>query len=359
MRSEDFPMSELLERKRSVLETLAQKLIVNRQGAQGRHIDPETEPAPNVEYWSVDQRDAWFSDDMTNLRDCVCFAGNNPRESVLRELAEFHNETVEESYQKCIDWEKLSVAEWQAADRSTPEGVRDFYETTTSWRYDLAWYAYLQVTGHAFPQSIAVGRFLRSKGARGALLDFGSGTGLNAQVFDRLGFEVTIADVSTPLLDYAIWRNARHCADIRAINLNRESLPKATYDVVTAFDTLTHVTDFDATARQLHGVLKPGGWLIANFDTRAADDASAWHIQDNELDLDRRLKEAGFVKRNVIGGFLGCYERTDPNTAAHGLRTLRDRAALPLEQARSFSQRVRWPTPHRVAKAFRLLSTHH
>lgn len=338
---------------------LAQKLLIRRQGAQGQHIDPDIEPTATPEHWGADQRDAWFSDEMTKLRDCVCFAGNNPRNSILAELAEYHGESVEESYQKCIDWEKLSVAEWQSADRSTPQGVLNFYDTTTSWRYDLAWYAYLQVTGHAFPQSAAVGRFLRAKGAKGRLLDFGSGTGLNGQVFDRLGFEVTIADVSRPLLEYAIWRNARHGADIQAINLNQQDLPQAAYDVVTAFDTLTHVTDFDATARRLHGALKPNGWLIANFDTRAAEDASAWHIQDNEPDLDRRLKKAGFVKRHVIGGFLGCYQSSDPTTAAHGLRTLRDRATLPLEQARSFSQRVRWPTPNRVAKAFRLLSASH
>jgi 2-polyprenyl-3-methyl-5-hydroxy-6-metoxy-1,4-benzoquinol methylase len=278
---------------------------------------------------------------------------------VLKELAEYHHESVEESYRKCIDWEDLSISEWKAAERSTPEGVQDFYDTTTSWRYDLAWYAYLQVVGHAFPQAIAVGRFLRARGAGGKLLDFGSGTGLNGQVFNRLGFEVTIADISRPLLEYAIWRNLRHGANVHPIDLNAEELPEAAYDVVTAFDTLTCVTDFDATARLLHGALRPGGWLIANFDTRAQVDASAWHIQDNELDLDRRLKRAGFVKRHVIGGFIGCYESSDPHTAAHGLRTLRDRATLPLEQAGSLARRVRWPTPHRVAKAFRLLSAQH
>ena len=348
-------MSETQDRAHGLLETLTKLVLVQRQGAQGQHIDPDISP-PTPAYWRAEQTEAWFSDDMNILRECVCGSASDPRHSVLSELAEYHNETIEESYRKCIDWEALSIAEWKAADRSTPEGVQAFYDTTTSWRYDLAWYAYLQVTGHAFPQSIAVVRFLRSRGAKGKLLDFGSGTGLNGQVFARFGFDVTIADVSKPLLDYAIWRNARYGVDVRPVNLNEEDLPAATYDVVTAFDTLTCVSDFDATAKLLHGVLKPGGWLIANFDTRAAEDASAWHIQDNELDLDRRIRRTGFVKQHVIGGFIDCYQSVDPNTAAHGLRTLCDRTTLPLEQAGLLARRVRWPTPHRMAKAFKLLS---
>jgi len=349
-------MSEMQETKSGILDRLASLLIIQKQGAQGEHIDPDLHPPPDIASWGPDQRNAWFSDEMKLLRDCVVFDGETPRLSILRELAEYHGESVEEAYQKCIDWEKLSIAEWKAADRSTPQGVTDFYNTTTSWRYDLAWYAYLQVMGYTFPQAPAVVRFLRANAISGKLLDFGSGIGLNAQAFSRFGYEVTIADISRPLLEYAVWRNARHGADIQAINLNHEGLPKAAFDVVTAFDTLTHVTDFDDTAQRLHAALKPGGWLIANFDTRAPDDASAWHIHDNELDLDRRLKKAGFGKRHVIGGFLGCYQSVDPTTAAHGLRTLCHRATLPLEQAASFSRRVRWPTPQRMAKALRMMS---
>ena len=353
-------MTEVQENRHGLLKRVAHLLLIQKQGAQGEHIDPQLQPPPDAGAWGADQRDAWFSDEMKVLRDCVSLGGDGPRQSILKELAAFHHESVEQAYQKCLDWEKLSVAEWKAADRSTPEGVRDFYNTTTSWRYDLAWYVYLQVTGHAFPQSPAVVRFLRANGvAGGQLMDFGSGIGLNGQVFDRFGFKVTIADVSKPLLAYATWRNARHGADIRVIDLNDQPLPQGAFDVITAFDTLTHVTDFDATCERLHAALKPDGWLIANFDTRAAEDASAWHIQDNELDLDRRLKKPGFARRHVIGGFLNCYQSVDPNTAAHGVRTLCGRATLPLEQAASFSRRVRWPTPHRMAKALRLMSAPH
>lgn len=349
---------EAQESPRGILETLAKLLLAPRPTGQGRHPDPDREPAPAPADWDADRRDAWFSDEMKSLRECVCSTGKSPRDSVLSELAEYHGEGADESYRKCIDWEAFSVAEWKSADRSTPEGVQDFYDTTTSWAYDLAWYAYMQASGHAFPQAAAVVRFLRAQGVTGKLLDFGSGIGFNGQVFDRLGFDVTIADICKPLLDYAAWRNARHGADVRVINLNEEELPAAAYDVATAFDTLTCVDDFDVAAGRLHGALKPRGWLIANFDTRAPDDASAWHLQDDEASLEFRLKRAGFVKLHVIGGFIGCYQSVAPNTAAHRLRTLRDRATLPLEQAGSFARRIRWPTPSRVARRIKRRFAH-
>lgn len=332
------------EDPRGILATLAKVLLTPRVTAQGRHPDPEAEPVPKPADWSAERQEAWFSNEMKVLRECLCFAGKNPRDSVLAELAEYHGESVAESYAKCIDWEAFSIAEWKAADRSTPEGVQDFYDTATSWRYDLAWYAYMQAMGFAFPQSAAVARFLREQGATGKLLDFGSGIGFNGQVFDRLGFEVTIADISRPLLDYAAWRNARHGASARAVDLNHEDLPAGAYDVATAFDSLTCVSDFDLAAGRLHRALKPGGWLIANFDTRDPGDASAWHLQDGELGLEFRLMRTGFVKPRLIGGFLGCYRKVDPATAAHRLRSLRAHAALPLAQARSFARRLRWPS---------------
>jgi SAM-dependent methyltransferase len=343
-------MAELRDERPGTLERLAEFLIRPRQGSQGLHPDPEHESDPRPDTWGVDRQDAWFGAEMNTLRDCISLREMGVRDSILYELSNYHCESVEDSYQKCINWEALSIEEWRAADRSSHAGVRDFYETTRSWRYDLSWYGYLQASGHAFPQSAALVRFFRRRGVGGDLLDFGSGIGLNAQVFNRCGFNVTIADVSTPLLDYAAWRLEQHGDDVRALNLNKQSLPQAAFDVVTAFDVLVHVTDFDATARDLHRTIRPGGWLIANFDTRANDEASSWHLQDDEFDLDRRLKRAGFVQRHVIGGFLRCYQRVEPSTMVHRARTARDGVVAPLRRVASVGRRVRWPTPARLVR---------
>jgi hypothetical protein len=129
-----------------------------RQRSQGLHVDPQALPEPHPSTWNADQQDAWAGAEMAVLRAALALDGAGVRDSVLGELAEYHGQTIEEAYGRCIHWEQSSIEEWKAGDRSTPQGVRDFYETVASWRYDLAWYGYLQATGHAFPQSVALVR---------------------------------------------------------------------------------------------------------------------------------------------------------------------------------------------------------
>ncbi|MGJ4998239.1 class I SAM-dependent methyltransferase [Bradyrhizobium sp. HKCCYLS3077] len=339
-------------RQNGACARLAGLLIQPLQTSQGQHIDPVLAPAPDPDTWSADQRDAYLNGNIKRLRDCIA-TDSDCRSAILAELAEFHSEAVEAAYDKCINWEQLSVDEWSSADRSTPEGLQDFYDTLTSWKYDLAWYAYLQTTGYAFPQAVAVLRFLEDLQVSGNLLDFGSGIGVNAQFFRRSSFDVTIADISRPLLRYAAWRFQRHQDQIKIIDLNHSQLPDHSFDVVTAFDVLVHVRDFDATAVQLHRSIKPNGWLFANFDTRSADEATAWHLHNNKFDLDRRLKRAGFVRRHVIGGFLGCYQRVEPDTLPHRVRSGYELLVAPTLTVGSVARRVRWPTPARVSKLLR------
>jgi len=336
-------------RDRGYLARIADLLIRPLQKRQGLHIDPELAPFPDPDTWSADQRDAFLNGNMQRLRDCIEL-GADCRSSILAELAEFHSESVESAYGKCINWEQLSIEEWAAADRSTPSGLQNFYDTLTSWKYDLAWYAYLQTTGYAFPQAVALLKFLDAQHLTGKLLDFGSGIGLNAQFFHRSSFDVTIADVSRPLLEYAAWRFERHNDAITIVNLNEAKLPDNVFDIVTAFDVLVHVPDFDSTAAQLHRAIKPNGWLFANFDTRSPDDASAWHLHNNKFDLDRRLKRAGFVRRHVIGGFLGCYQRVEPDTLVHRVRNGWGLLVAPILTIGSLTSRIRWPTPARLRK---------
>jgi 2-polyprenyl-3-methyl-5-hydroxy-6-metoxy-1,4-benzoquinol methylase len=340
--------------KPAYLERIGALLIRSRKKSQGLHIDPELVPAPDPNTWHVDQRNAFADPRIQRLRDCIALNADC-RSSVLAELAEFHAESPETAYHKCIHWEELSVEEWASADRSTPVGLQDFYDSVESWKYDLAWYAYLQTTGHAFPQAVAVLRFLESRNVTGTLLDFGSGIGLNAQFFRRSSFGVSIADVSRPLLAYASWRFQRHDDKISIIDLNEAKLPDGAFDVVTAFDVLVHVPNFDVTAGQLHCTIRSNGWLFANFDTRSGDEASSWHLHNNEFDLDRRLKRAGFVKQHVIGGFLGCYQRVEPDTLIHRIRTGWEGLVAPTLTIGSIMRRVRWPTPTRLRKLLALM----
>ena len=271
--------------------------------------------------------------------------------SVLDDLSTYYHLSPEECKLRCLHWEEWSVREWRQGDRSTREGLQAFYDSLQSWSFDLLWYAYLQSCGYGFPSSVIAARFARHRCVGGTHLDFGSGVGVTAQLFSRLGLTSTLADVSKPLLDFACWRLARHGDRAEPLLLSSANLPTAAYDIVTAVDTLVHVPDFDATVRDLHRAIRPGGWLLTNFDVRKqGPDETAWHLYDNAVMLENRVERVGFVWRAILGGVLHCYQRANPNDIAFQARALRQKTLLPFRLIGASCGRVRWPTPRRIMR---------
>jgi SAM-dependent methyltransferase len=363
-----MPLAEPTETRRDVVDkgrlrrigkALADALVRPLAAEQGVHVDPLAADAPDPRLWSQDQQSAWFSDEMKLFCECLRYDGMDVRSSILDDLSRYYRLSPQECLHRCLHWERWSVDEWRAKDRSTHEGLQDFYSSVQSWSFDLLWFAYLQAFGFGFPASVAAARFARTKCPGGSHLDFGSGVGVTSQLFHRLGFASTCADVSDTLLAFAQWRIERHGDRAGAHDLKSGSLANEHYDVVTAIDALTHVSDFDATAAMLHRAIRPGGWLLANFDVRkSGSDESAWHLYDDALDLEYRLQRTGFVRCGELAGMLRCYERVDPSTVAHRLRTFRDRLWLkpPLGTLVATSRRIKWPTPRRLRRLARLVT---
>jgi SAM-dependent methyltransferase len=332
---------------------IANAFVAPLPSSQGVHIDPLAKDEPNPNLWSEVQRAAWFSEEMRLFRECLQYGGMDVRSSVLDDLSQYYGLPPEECLQRCLHWEEWSVSEWHAGNRSTHDGLRDFYNSVQSWSFDLLWYAYLQATGFGFPSSVIIARFAQKKCPGGRHLDFGSGVGVTSQLFARLGFDTTCADVSKTLLDFAQWRIARRGDRAGILDLNQGELAKDQYDVVTAVDTLTHVPDFDATVHTLHRAIRPGGWLFTNFDVRKkGTEGSAWHLYEDALDLEFRLRRIGFARRAKLGGAILCYERTDPSSTLHQVRTLRDRVTLqpPIGTLVAANERIKWPTPERIRR---------
>ncbi|MGB3482213.1 MAG: class I SAM-dependent methyltransferase [Mycobacterium sp.] len=272
---------------------------------------------------------------METYRSALRIGDLDVRSSSLRELADYHGASPEECLKRCLHWEDWSVQEWKSADRSTEEGLQDFYRRVKSWAFDLTWYAYLQESGHVFPASVAAVRFALQNTTGRDHLDFGSGTGTTAQLFFRSGFTTTMADISGTLLDYATWRLDAHGDQANRIDLTTENLPSNAYDFITALDTLVHVPDFDATARDLHRAIRPGGYMLANFDVRERDDhGSLWHLHNDPKLLDHRLRVAGFVRTHTLADLTCCYLAVDPTRPTYKLATAVDAAALPLKRAK-------------------------
>jgi len=249
------------------------------------------------------------------------------RAAVLDDLSSYSGLTPDQCVERCRNWESWSVEEWFAADRSDIDGLTNFYRTTESWAFDLLWYAYLQPAGCGYPASVLALRAVAGQGHGRAHLDFGSGVGVTSQLFARAGYETTLADVSTSLLDFARYRLSRRGEAARFIDLNDEKLETGRYDVITALDTLTHIPDLADVAASLHGALRPGGRLVTNFDVRPPSPENAPFLYEDDLDLRAVLHSAGFVPSGRFGGYM-TYRRVDPSDTSQQLRVLFDRLVL-------------------------------
>jgi len=273
------------------------------EAGQGLHIDPE-DPAtapPSTAGWTDAERRAHESPTMGRFADGLRpLTGGTVRDGVIEDLAGYHHLDSAQVVHRCLHWEEDSVAEWKAAPRDTEEGLADFYNTTVSWSFDLLWYAYLQTAGYGYPKHVVIADELPlPEGA--TVLDFGSGVGVAAQLFAALGYEVSLADVSAPLLEFARWRLEHRAVAATYIQLPAE-LPDAGYHLITAIDTLAHVPDPVQTARQLYRATRPGGYLVTNFDVRKRSDRNAWHLYEDDLPLRWAVESAGFVPRRCVDG---------------------------------------------------------
>ena len=274
--------------------------------------------------------------------------GTDVRDGVLDDLATYFELDPDECVTRCRHWEQASVAEWQAADRGSPEGLRDFYQSVTSWSFDLLWYAYLQAEGYRLPVGVMAARYLAARNARGGRhLDFGSGVGTNAQLFSRLGFTSCLADVSTPLLDFARFRLDRRGDRASFLDLNDTAIRAGSYEVITAIDTLTHVPDVRATLATLHDALVEGGWLIANFDVRQRADESAWHLYDDDVPLRLDALHAGFRRRATLPGGFHCYQKTT-RSKLHRDTVVATNRLVTSNPLYRYSRRIRWPGARRI-----------
>jgi SAM-dependent methyltransferase len=273
---------------------------------QGPHPDPLSSPLPRLQPWVLTCQNSSI---MPIYKECLSLKlgpTEDIRHTVLSELSEYYGRSPEESLDRCINWEDYSLEEWKQSDRATSEGLHDFFQQCESWAYDLLWDAYLQATGHSSPISVAIGDWITEHTSPGSHLDFGSGVGVTSQLFQSLGWQTTLGDVSAPLLDFARWRLERRMVPAEYHNLE-QPLPTASYDVVTAINSLIHVPDLGRAARELHAALVPGGLLFANFDVRPPSDYNSWHLYQDSATMRWAVESNGFIQLTVLAGEAGMY----------------------------------------------------
>jgi 2-polyprenyl-3-methyl-5-hydroxy-6-metoxy-1,4-benzoquinol methylase len=235
-----------------------------------------------------------------------------PTQAVLHQLADYSGCSLDEVREIVSNTNEISKQKWSEADRSTPEGLRAFYSSVTNWVFGNISYHARQAEGRegpypAFPIQVADALKTLKPGHH---LDFGSGVGTASLLFQRFGWTISLADISTPLLDFARWRLSR--LNIRAdfIDLNKDKLQERQYDLITAFNTMAHVPDVLQTVSELRGALKPGGLLVFDIDARKPAPGNEWFLYQHPYQVLRGIRALGFSRMRPIGA-MHVYKRAE------------------------------------------------
>jgi 2-polyprenyl-3-methyl-5-hydroxy-6-metoxy-1,4-benzoquinol methylase len=223
------------------------------------------------------------------------------REVVLSELSEYFKQPVEVVRQRSLHWEDESVEEWEARDRSTPEALYDFYRTQVSWIFDTMYYHAKQYYGEATPETVEIVAGLRDRlPAKLSVYDFGAGPGSSGLFFARLGWEVSLGDISTSMLDFARWRLQKHGVNATLYDTAKDELPAESFDLITAFDVMVHVPDIEETLVKLRRALKPGGYLVFNIDNLPKTRRTQWHLYAEQYPILGKIRTLGFRRHPKI-----------------------------------------------------------
>jgi 2-polyprenyl-3-methyl-5-hydroxy-6-metoxy-1,4-benzoquinol methylase len=251
-------------------------------------------------------RDLW--------RESLLLPGfNDLRESALAELSAYFGVSREEALQRCVHWVDDSIAEWEAADRHSEDGLLEFYRTVQSWIYDTVWYHALQYSGEQPAESVIIAERFHHM-APGNHLDFGSGPGSTSLFFHRLGWNITLADISTTMLDFARWRLARHGTPATFYDLTSAQLPDQHFDLITACDVMVHVPDPEAPLSELQRALKPGGILVFNVHAMPMKTRDTqWHLYQYAYPVLRPARSCGFQRLPKLQ-FFHVYRKIEPRT---------------------------------------------
>jgi 2-polyprenyl-3-methyl-5-hydroxy-6-metoxy-1,4-benzoquinol methylase len=215
--------------------------------------------------------------------------------SLLREIGAYVAcDDPAEIRRRCAEAVARLKGEWQA--RVTPgdrQSIERFYDETDTTIYELMWWHTLadDTSPLAYVNALA---FARPHAGR-TYLDFGSGVGSGAILFARHGFDVTLADISAPLLRFCGWRLDRRALSAARVDLKTAALPRSHFDFVTAMDVFEHLADPEDTVDQLARAMRPGGFLYARIASDVDPDRPQHIVQDFGPTF-ARLRALGFAE---------------------------------------------------------------
>jgi 2-polyprenyl-3-methyl-5-hydroxy-6-metoxy-1,4-benzoquinol methylase len=212
------------------------------------------------------------------------------------ELAEYFRTSVSDIETRLADATVRFTEEWRdrVSDPSDERAVTQFYNESETELFDLArWHADDSI--HCRTLMCAD---IAAQGNGRACLDYGSGIGSDAIAFAAVGFDVTLADVSAPLLAFAKWRCERRGFKVRAMDLKRDALPRHRFNAVVCFDVLEHIHRPLRTLDRIHDAMAPGGLLFVHAPF-GEDPDRPMHVVHTDV-VTPRMRSVGFTWRGDL-----------------------------------------------------------
>jgi 2-polyprenyl-3-methyl-5-hydroxy-6-metoxy-1,4-benzoquinol methylase len=160
------------------------------------------------------------------VQDVMAFA-NMTREQVRRRMKQGADPLRDE-------WNA-----WEKEGPMTPERITAFYKQTMNYLFELGeWHLFVPDKRRS---DLALIEHMRAKQPKN-ILDFGGGVGLIAVPLARAGFDVTLADLDSKSLDFAVFHAQRRGVRLKIWKSDVEPAPPdRTYDVILCMDVLEHL----------------------------------------------------------------------------------------------------------------------
>jgi 2-polyprenyl-3-methyl-5-hydroxy-6-metoxy-1,4-benzoquinol methylase len=241
------------------------------------------------------QQERWLDDYRRQWREALLESGQDDlRTGLFREVAAYYQiADLAEVERRCANAVAHLRHEWQESDEPDQRAkIENFYESPTTIYELIGWHTLQDDTG---PLAYVLGLDIARAHHIRTCLDFGSGVGSGALLFAHQGITVTLADISTTLLDFAAWRFARRGLPAQRIDLKRAALPDASFDMILAMDVFEHLAEPEQVVEQLWRALRPGGLLFARIHAEEDPDRPQ-HIVRDFAPTFERMRKLGLIE---------------------------------------------------------------
>ena len=197
-------------------------------------------------------------------RALLCNGETDLRTSLLHEVACYYGiSDITKTEYRCDLAVDTLKREWKTkVDLGEHFSIELFYESPTHI-YDLINWHSLKDDNDPLAYVLAL-NIARSVNVQ-RCLDFGSGVGSGALLFCFNDIHMTLADISTNLLDFARWRITQRGLVARFLDLKKSSLADAKFDMILAMDVFEHLENPVEAVSSLWRAMRHGGLLFARI----------------------------------------------------------------------------------------------